>query len=947
MNGQHPQNDMSEALRQAVERGHIDRVVDLLKRGAPSVLDQEGQTPLHIAASAGHIQLVDALIQAGCDVTVQDFTGHTALQRAAAEGHLEIVKTLLENGISVDHQDEVHGNTALHEAAWKGFSQTVQILCKWKANAYIKNRGGFAPLHLCCQNGHNETCRVLLLAGCKPDIKNNYGDTPLHTGARYGHAGVIRILVSANCNPSEQNKNGDTALHIAAAMGRRKLTRVLLESGCNKDVKNKQTETALEIAHRKNLREIVSILHQYNHKSPRTLTTTNASSKFPEKSVDDTTEEEFDVDAIMKDPNFNDTFNSNHNNNNGFSKRDRSSSSSKENQHQRSNGLNGRSKRNSGSRVRTKLKKEVQQNYQGETEEEIWSPYGYHPQLTELDEMFKRNPRAIKEIMEQLNPGEQFYLDLAGNIRKGPSSRNRNCYCAPVFSKFEKRLEKDHRELMRCIDQSQLKIDSKIAYLEKKTKEQLFGLNQSMKEAFAAERGECLDRMDRRALRERIAIERQQVLRDVALKRELAIWLDAKLTEIEKRHDLDAKNAALLRTMAIKRLSKYKKGKKDNDVTLRRAHSEELLSEVGVDETSNPRSSRRSSHSKKLASMPSINGSTDLLQVSDHPRMRHNSADNADAETEVEENENNYENFAHELSNSYWSPVMTNTRDLTNHHHPAFDPTKRLVQVDLNSTNSDSNSHRSLEMTSNHHIGNLSVSSRPSSSVSPERRLDMVLGSEVQFSDQNHGFKQLARPIPTFTNLGNTTTDEVHLARPAYAPTPSPGGCSEDSGSVAPPLPARQSGQQQPGHVAATQFSNNSTTQPHSLPFFPFHQFPGRSVKPMLAPLDENEYSPGEEQADSLSSQSNKTGKFRSFENGSNEFPSLLNVPLGSDGQGSHDSHNDSGYSTRFGYSAGPSPSLSGKIHSNTGILVLGSGFRILKFRISREMESFDDILKS
>ena len=73
MNGQHPQNDMSEALRQAVERGHIDRVVDLLKRGAPSVLDQEGQTPLHIAASAGHIQLVDALIQAGCDVTVQDF----------------------------------------------------------------------------------------------------------------------------------------------------------------------------------------------------------------------------------------------------------------------------------------------------------------------------------------------------------------------------------------------------------------------------------------------------------------------------------------------------------------------------------------------------------------------------------------------------------------------------------------------------------------------------------------------------------------------------------------------------------------------------------------------------------------------------------------------------------------------------------------------------------
>ena len=72
MNGHHP-SELSEALRIAVERGHIERVVNLLKQGAPSVLDQEGQTPLHIAASAGHVQLVDALIQAGCDVTVQDF----------------------------------------------------------------------------------------------------------------------------------------------------------------------------------------------------------------------------------------------------------------------------------------------------------------------------------------------------------------------------------------------------------------------------------------------------------------------------------------------------------------------------------------------------------------------------------------------------------------------------------------------------------------------------------------------------------------------------------------------------------------------------------------------------------------------------------------------------------------------------------------------------------
>lgn len=136
------------------------------------------------------------------------------------------------------------------------------------------------------------------------------------------------------------------------------------------------------------------------------------------------------------------------------------------------------------------------------------------------------------------------------------------CHCAPVFTRFEKRLDKDKRELIKAIDQSKDRLDSRLLHLERRTKDQVFGLNQTMKESFAQERGECLDRMDRRALRERIAIERQQLVRDMALKRDLADWLDAKLTEIERRHSLDEKNSALLRAMAVKRFSKYTRSSK-------------------------------------------------------------------------------------------------------------------------------------------------------------------------------------------------------------------------------------------------------------------------------------------------------------------------------------------------------------------------------------------------
>ena len=68
----------------------------------------------------------------------------------------------------------------------------------------------------------------------------------------------------------------------------------------------------------------------------------------------------------------------------------------------------------------------------------------------------------------------------------------------------------------------------------KPPQDQIFNLNQSMKESFAVERSECLDRMDRRALRERIAIERQQAVRDVSLKRDLASWLEKKLRDVNK-----------------------------------------------------------------------------------------------------------------------------------------------------------------------------------------------------------------------------------------------------------------------------------------------------------------------------------------------------------------------------------------------------------------------------
>ncbi|CAH0720575.1 unnamed protein product, partial [Brenthis ino] len=380
------------------------------------------------AAARGDAGRVATLIRAGANVDAVDENGCSALQRAAADGHVDVVRVLLEHGADPNRQDLVHGNTAAHEAAWKGYSRTVALLarvCEPRRNA-----AGFLPLHLATQNGHNQSAREILLAGASPDLQNNYGDTSLHTAARYGHAGVTRILISAQCRVSEQNKNGDTALHIAAAMGRRKLTRILLEAGCDKSLRNHQGETARDIATRKGLEEIISILN--------TPVAKQATHKKKDRHRDKSRDRAIDEPDDAK-------------------KRDKS-----------------------------KEKKKRSVHFENPAQVQ-WSPYGchYYP-----DPKYFPKPKLSSLPTEPLKKGEQYYLDLAGNIKKGPIGAGYTCYCAPFFKHMEEKLNEDKKDLKRHIDRAHERLDQKVTDLEMKTQGRISELTRFV----AAERALCKER---------------------------------------------------------------------------------------------------------------------------------------------------------------------------------------------------------------------------------------------------------------------------------------------------------------------------------------------------------------------------------------------------------------------------------------------------------------------
>jgi hypothetical protein len=175
-------------------------------------------------------------------------------------------------------------------------------------------------------------------------------------------------------------------------MNRRKLTRVLLESGCDPNVRNKQGEAAADIARRKHLADIVDILHrgQREREARRDLTTTAVGGK----SVDDSAD---DVDAIRLAPDCDDDEEEEDEGPKTFARRrDHSSNSSKE---------NWDSRQQSGSRRKSKPKLSSGQRRQ--------------PGFADTARVhYYRDGDPVGDGEESLMAGEQYFMDLAGNIRK-------------------------------------------------------------------------------------------------------------------------------------------------------------------------------------------------------------------------------------------------------------------------------------------------------------------------------------------------------------------------------------------------------------------------------------------------------------------------------------------------------------------------------------------------
>jgi ankyrin repeat-rich membrane spanning protein len=69
--------------------------------------DENGTTPLMVAATKGLLPFVRELLSHGADPNAQDLDNWSALICATKAGHLEIVEVLVENGANIEHREMV------------------------------------------------------------------------------------------------------------------------------------------------------------------------------------------------------------------------------------------------------------------------------------------------------------------------------------------------------------------------------------------------------------------------------------------------------------------------------------------------------------------------------------------------------------------------------------------------------------------------------------------------------------------------------------------------------------------------------------------------------------------------------------------------------------------------------------------------------------------------
>jgi len=173
------------------------------KKIDPNKKNKKGETPLHIAAAAGNLEMVVQLISMGANVNIRDFAGFTCLMKALQDKHNDIVEILLKNHAKHNFRTP-KGESTLQFAVMTGNAGGVDLLARYGTNLNTRIKQA-TPLMAASAKGFHEVVNTLIDHGVDVNTKDIKGRTAIDYADLTNHKDIVEILIAAKKRPKKRS----------------------------------------------------------------------------------------------------------------------------------------------------------------------------------------------------------------------------------------------------------------------------------------------------------------------------------------------------------------------------------------------------------------------------------------------------------------------------------------------------------------------------------------------------------------------------------------------------------------------------------------------------------------------------------------------------------------------------------------------------------------------
>lgn len=198
-------------------------------------VDNDGNTPFMIAASAREKGALDVLLPITQNTNTQNKKGETALTKAIQSGTVEAVTLLLEKGADVQILDK------------NGYNLAFYIVDSYRPQ--MMGMGRPAEGNTPKQDPFAAKAKLLQDKGLNLAAPQKDGSTLYHFAIAKNDLTLLKKLADLNIDINAKNKDGLTALHKAAMIAKDdSILKYLLSIGAKKEIKTDFDESAYTLA---------------------------------------------------------------------------------------------------------------------------------------------------------------------------------------------------------------------------------------------------------------------------------------------------------------------------------------------------------------------------------------------------------------------------------------------------------------------------------------------------------------------------------------------------------------------------------------------------------------------------------------------------------------------------------------------------------------------------